>query len=318
MRSPHRLVCVGDVIADVVLAVPALPPRGGDVLASTAAVQAGGAGLNVLVAARRHDLAGVYAGAHGTGPFGDLARSALAATGAEALHAPEPDLDTGFTVALVEADGERTFVTAVGAEARLSARTLAGVTVGDRDAVYVSGYDLVYPASGPAIGAWLAGAPPGALVVVDPGPLAADIPPTVRNAVARRTDWLTCNADEAVALTGLNDPHQAASALAGRDARSGVVIRLGAGGCLVAAVGEAPVPVPGYPVESVDSTGAGDAHTGVFIAALLAGRSPGAAAERANAAAALAVGRQGPATAPTALEVDAFAPATGPWRTDLS
>src|SRR6185312_15121809 len=132
---------------------------------------------------------------------------------------------------------------------------------GGQDAAYVSGYDLVYPASGQAIGEWLARVPPSALVVVDPGPLATGIPAVVREKVARRTDWFTCNADEAAALTGLGDPRSAASALAGREARRGVVVRLGAAGCLVASVGEAVVLVAGYRVESVDSTGAGDAHT---------------------------------------------------------
>jgi hypothetical protein len=47
-------------------------------------------------------------------------------------------------------------------------------------------------------------------------------------------------------------------------------------------------------------------------------RWPRAAADRANAAAALAVTRPGPATAPTAQEVDAFAPGTGPWPSVLS
>jgi hypothetical protein len=44
----------------------------------------------------------------------------------------------------------------------------------------------------------------------------------------------------------------------------------------------------------------------VFIAALAAGLPPAAAARRANAAAALAVTRNGPATAPDRAELDEF------------
>ncbi|MGZ4649781.1 MAG: PfkB family carbohydrate kinase [Kineosporiaceae bacterium] len=305
-----HLVGVADVIADVVLAVPALPARGGDVLARAASVEAGGSGFNVLVAAGRHGLPGRYAGTHGTGIFGELARRALDAAGVEVLHAAEPDVDTGFTVALVEDDGERTFVTSVGAEARLGAGHLAGVRVARADAVYVSGYDLVYPVSGPAIADWLRGLPPQALVVTDPGPLAADIRASVVTAVAGRTDWLVCAGAEAARLTGVAEPAAAAGALAAGYARGGALVRLGADGCLVAVGGAPPVHVPGYPVTAVDTNGAGDTHTGVFLAALVAGRSPVAAADRANAAAALAVTRRGPATAPTAGEVDAFAPGT--------
>jgi sugar/nucleoside kinase (ribokinase family) len=62
--------------------------------------------------------------------------------------------------------------------------------------------------------------------------------------------------------------------------------------------------VRGFPVQAIDTNGAGDAHAGVLLAALAAGYSPDQAALRANAAAAVAVTRWGPATSPTALEVD--------------
>ena len=57
---------------------------------------------------------------------------------------------------------------------------------------------------------------------------------------------------------------------------------------------------------AVDTTGAGDAHSGVFLAGLAAGLPPAAAARRANAAAALAVTRPGPAVSPSRAELDAF------------
>jgi sugar/nucleoside kinase (ribokinase family) len=66
------------------------------------------------------------------------------------------------------------------------------------------------------------------------------------------------------------------------------------------------VHVPGFPAVAEDTTGAGDTHTGVFIAALAAGADPATAARRANAAAAISVTRPGPATAPTAAELDRY------------
>ena len=57
-------------------------------------------------------------------------------------------------------------------------------------------------------------------------------------------------------------------------------------------------------VTAVDTTGAGDAHSGVFLASLAAGLTVGAAARRANAAAALTVTRAGSATSPTRAELD--------------
>jgi sugar/nucleoside kinase (ribokinase family) len=299
-----RLIAVADVVADVVLDVPSLPPRGGDVLAARSAVLAGGSGLNVLVAAARQGLPGVLAGTHGTGPFGELARAALAAAGIAVAHPPEPDADTGFTVALVEPDGERTFATSVGAEARLDAVRLRRLEVLGGDAVYVSGYDLAYPITGPAIAGWLPRLPADCLVVTDPGPLVAELPATVLEAVATRSDWLVCNAAESRSMTGEADAERAASMLA-RRARAGAVVRLGAAGCLLASNDEVTL-VPGHSVSAVDTNGAGDTHTGAFVAALLGGLAPRLAAERANVAAALAVTRRGPATSPTSAEVDAF------------
>ena len=45
-----------------------------------------GGGFNVMAAAARQGLPVAYAGAHGTGPFADLARAGLAAEGIEVLQ----------------------------------------------------------------------------------------------------------------------------------------------------------------------------------------------------------------------------------------
>ena len=70
------------------------------------------------------------------------------------------------------------------------------------DAVYVSGYGLVAPRSGPVLGAWAAALPPGPLLFMDPGTLVAQIPAAVLDAVLARCDWLSCNQREAALLTG--------------------------------------------------------------------------------------------------------------------
>jgi sugar/nucleoside kinase (ribokinase family) len=85
-----------------------------------------------------------------------------------------------------------------------------------------------------------------------------------------------------------------------------VLVRTGPGGCLIARPGAGVVAVPGFAVDVVDTNGAGDAHSGAFIAALAAGAADTAAARRANAAAALSVTRRGPATAPTREELARF------------
>jgi sugar/nucleoside kinase (ribokinase family) len=117
-------------------------------------------------------------------------------------------------------------------------------------------------------------------------------------------DWWSCNEREASLATGCADPAAAAAELLTRLRRGNVVVRAGTSECLVAQRGSAVAHVPGVPVTIVDTTGAGDAHLGAFIAGLATGRDAEAAARRGNVVAALTITRRGPATSPTAEETD--------------
>jgi sugar/nucleoside kinase (ribokinase family) len=325
----RRLVFAGEAIVDLLMSVPALPERGGDMLASSSGATVGG-GFNVMAAAARQGLPVLYAGGHGTGPWGDLVRSALAAEGIQVLRPPDDQNDTGFDVAMVEPDGERTFVTSLGAEALPAPGSWDAVPVREGDSVYVSGYGLAVAGSGPVLAGWAARLPGQALLFMDPGPLVADIPRDVLDPVLDRCDWLSCNQHEAVLLTGTSDAPEAVRRLlartgpartgrartgrapAGRaqtrEARTGpagAMVRTGKEGCVVA-WDDHVAQVPAPQVTAVDTTGAGDAHAGVFLAGLADGLGPGEAARRANAAAALAVTRPGPATSPTRADLDAW------------
>ena len=308
-QLPDRLVFAGEALIDLLMWVPALPERGGDMLAESSSVQVGG-GFNIMAAAARQGLPVTYAGGHGTGPWGQKVRAALAAEGITLLRPADPDADTGFDVALVEAGGERTFVTSLGAETLREPGAWDQVPVRAGDVVYVSGYGLVAPESGALLAAWAAALPAGVLLFVDPGPLIADIPEPVLGPVLDRCDWWSSNQREAALLTGASDPAEAACLLAERTGRSGVIVRAGPSGCVLAlrgaGSGAALSLIPAPTVVAVDTTGAGDAHAGVFLAGLADGLPPAAAANRANAAAALVVTRPGPAVSPSRAELDAF------------
>ena len=297
----RRLVHVGNVVIDLVTTVPALPARGSDVLAAAMVATAGG-GFNVLAAAARQGLPAVYAGPVGTGPFADIAAAALRVEGVEVLQPARPE-DTGLVLTIVDGGGERTFVTSPESTVGATAAELATIDPVPGDAVSVSGYEFLHGPSREALLPWLAALPAGVTVVFDPGPLAPWSTPDAVTTVLARADWCTANAAEAAEITGRPDPVSAAVALGGR---IGSIVRTGADGCVVALRHREPVPVAGFAVAVVDTTGAGDAHTGVFVAALAAGADPVAAARTANAAGALTVTRHGPATCPTAAELAAF------------
>lgn len=293
----RRLVSLGSVIVDLVLALPRLPERGGDVLASQRGMAVGGA-FNVLSAASRLGLRGVYAGPHGTGPFGDLVRATLAREGIEIARRPHPDFDTGWTIAMIEPDAERTFVTVTGADAIVEAGSLDAIDHRDGDAVYVSGYDLAYPAAGEAIARRVAGFARGLLVVFDPGPLVADIPSDRLRSVLRRADVVSLNERESKALGEI-------------DVET-VVVRQGAGGATIHRRGESPVHVEAVRLDSVaDTSGAGDVHVGASLAGLARGLSWPDAVLLANRASAYAVFRSGPASGPTSAELESFG--AGRW-----
>ncbi|MDY1005113.1 PfkB family carbohydrate kinase [Curtobacterium sp. CFBP9011] len=300
-----RLVSVGNVIVDIVMRIGALPEPGGDVIADGSEITAGG-GLNTMVAARRDGMDVVFAGQYGTGPFGDVVRQALEESGVTVVQPGLPDVDSGYCVALVDATTERTFVTSVGAEGQLTRADLDRVTLRADDVVFVSGYGLAHPINGAAIADWLGTVPSSVRVVFDPSPLVDTLPAAVLAAVSARSDVVSANSREARLLSPTSATLAEAAAAIAAAARGTALVRDGADGCWVVESGSEPVLVPGFPVVAVDTNGAGDAHDGVLAAALGRGASLQDAVRRANAAAALAVTRPGPATAPTADETDAL------------
>ena len=148
-------------------------------------------------------------------------------------------------MALVEADGERTFVTSLGAETLREPGAWDPVRVRAGNLVYVSGYGLVAPDSGAILGAWAAALPPEALLFVDPGPLVADIPAAVLDPVLARCDWWSCNQREAALLTGSSDPAEAARRLMRRTGQADVIVRAGPDGCVLAMRVPGPAMAPG-------------------------------------------------------------------------
>ncbi|MBK5439133.1 sugar kinase [Pseudomonas sp. TH32] len=300
-----RLLHSGQVIVDLVMSLDTLPATGGDVLANSASFEAGG-GFNVMAAARRNGLPVVYLGRHGTGRFGDLARAAMQAEGIEMALAASDDKDTGLCVSLTEATTERTFISHIGAEGDLLAQDLANAVPHADDYVYVSGYSLLLEGKAQALLDWLLALPRQITVVFDPGPLVKAPDSALMVALLPRIDIWTSNGPEALAFTGASDLAGALLKLNEHlPANTLLVVRDGPNGCWVSRNGEAEH-VPGFKVKAVDSNGAGDAHAGVFVAGLANGLAPAVAARRANAAAALAVTRWGPATSPGTAEVDAL------------
>ena len=138
----------------------------------------------------------------------------------------------------------------------------------------------------------------GLTTILNPAP-AAPLP----SDLLRLIDILTPNESEAQVLTGSTDPAEAAQILTGRGVGT-VVVTCGANGAFLA-TGNDVTHIPGFLVETIDSTGAGDAFNGAVACAVAEGVPIKSAIVRANAAGALATtGRGAQESMPTKDDIE--------------
>ncbi|MET7296907.1 sugar kinase [Streptomyces griseoloalbus] len=296
------LLVVGDVITDVVARHRGPLAPGTDTAASIRKVP-GGAGANVACWAARWGGAEVrLLGRVGSDAAAWHERE-LAACGVRPLLVVDGQAPTGTVICLVDegAAAERTFLTDSGASLRLDPGDWSDALLDGVARLHLSGY-LLFSAPSRAFVAVAVKAARARGVPVSLDPASAGF--LVELGIDRfRTlvegvDVLLPSRDEACLLTGSSDAAQAAARLSRLVPL--VVAKQGAQGALLARSGEVCARVPAVPATPRDTTGAGDAFTGAFLAALLAGADPEqAAAEgcRAGAQAVEHIGGRPPARA---------------------
>lgn len=291
-----RLFQLSGVVVDLIYKVDAVPLPGNEAIVRDHTLTPGG-GFNAMVAARRAGMEVVYAGTLGTGPFADMVEHALHDEGIDCLRPRLSDEDQGCCTVLVDPSGERSFIAASGADGVVRDTDLALVQPKTADWLLLSGYGLNHARSRGALTRWLATPRPGLQLVFDPCPIVRQVPAAARDTALAAASWVTANRDEGEALAGISDPEKAAVLLAAKRS-GGALLRDGAKGCHLALPDGSVTFVPAYSVQSVDTNGAGDTHTGSFIARLAAGDPPLRALQIANISAALSTTQKGPATAP--------------------
>ena len=290
------------IVIDLVHRVSQIPQPGAEAEAHERLITPGG-GYNAMIAAKRFGMSVAYAGALGTGIFADIVKDALGKEGIPILAATRSPLDQGTCAVIIDDSGERTFYTHHGAERNPGPRDLAALSPSSSDWLLLSGYSLLKETSAAAFVPWLRTFRRGPVFVFDPAPVVGDIPDANLQPALARANWISANRREAQTLSGATTPEAAAQMLA--QGRAGAIVRDGADGCWLSTNG-ATVKVDGFRVAALDSSGAGDAHIGAFIAAMGLGFDTLAAAQLANAAAAIKTTRFGPATSPGLEETLAF------------
>ncbi len=287
------VVCLGILVADVIARpVDRLPERGTLELVDEIRVHGGGCALNTASALARLGRHAAAAGKVGADPLGDVLLGVLEERGVDRRAVVrDPVTPTSATVALVGADGERTFLHLPGANASLRAGDLDPELIFSGRALHVGGALLLEALDGEPTAAVLAEARrQGLFTSLDTAYDASGrwnrVLPSLQG-----LDLFTPSIAEARAVTGERDPDRAAMRLRELGVRE-VAVTLGPDGCYVAGENFEGY-LPATDVEVVDGTGSGDAFAAGFIHAKLAELPLADAARLANATGALAATASG-------------------------
>ncbi|MFI2433826.1 carbohydrate kinase family protein [Streptomyces sp. NPDC018693] len=289
------LLVVGDVVTDVV-ARHRGPLAAGTDTAAVIRTLPGGAGANVACWAAHWGCADVrLLGRVGSDAAAWHERE-LTACGVRPRLVVDAEAPTGTVVCMVDtgAAAERTFLTDSGASLRLEPGDWSDALLDGVVRLHLSGY-LLFSASGRALVrvAVEAARARGVPVSLDPASAGflAELGVGRFLGLVDGVDVLLPSQDEACLLTGVPEAVAAAAELSRRFPL--VVAKRGADGALVARGGSVLAQVPAIPADPRDTTGAGDAFTGAFLAALLTGAPPEAAAAQGCRAGARAVEQVG-------------------------
>ncbi|WP_316502297.1 PfkB family carbohydrate kinase, partial [Klebsiella aerogenes] len=144
---------LGAAVIDVIADAYALPWRGCDIELKQQGVNIGGCALNIAIALKRLGIAAQNALPVGHGVWADIIRNAMAKQDLHSAVEAETG-DYGWCLALVEPDGERTFMSFSGVENQWQQRWLDGLSVPEKSLFYLSGYQLASP-SGELLTAWV-------------------------------------------------------------------------------------------------------------------------------------------------------------------
>jgi ribokinase len=290
-----RVLVIGAVNVDLVVAADRLPGPGETVVGATVERHGGGKGANAAVAAARAGADVRYCGAVGADDAGAGAIAELRAEGIDVQDvAVLEGVATGMAFIVVAPDGENQIAVALGANAKVTPQAVEAAVAraaGWANCVLVS-TEIPTDAVGAAVRASSAHS---IRCVLNPAPVCRGLEELLSFAPI-----LTPNESELADLAEMLSERQEASTspaqmalLIATRTQAPVVVTLGRAGVLVTGVDRDQTAVPAPEVVVRDTTGAGDTFNGVFTASLAGGQSILPAAKRGVMAASIAVGYDG-------------------------
>jgi sugar/nucleoside kinase (ribokinase family) len=263
------LVVVGDVVTDV-LALHQRPIATGTDTAADIVVRPGGSAANTAAWAAACGADVRLLARVGT-DTGEWHRRQLVAAGVHPHLSFDAERPTAVIVVMVDAAGERTMLTHRGAGGHLSPADWDDALLDGAVHLHISGYALFNPGGRGLVRLAMTRARRrGVGVSVDPASTGFLTDFGVdRFLEATAGCVILPNLAEAALLTGVTDAETAATELSRTYELA--VVKLGGAGALAARAGRVTVRVAGNRARAIDSTGAGDAFAGGFLAARLAG-----------------------------------------------
>ena len=301
------IVVIGSLNMDFVAAVDRLPAPGETVLGRNFQMIPGGKGANQACAAAKAGAGSVNVkmiGRVGYDVFADHLKASLSAAGVDvsAVNATRSQ-PTGVALIWVDRQGQNSIVVASGANHALAAAEVEAMRSSIRG-TRVALFQLESPLATVEAALALA-AVEGAKTMLDPAPAQP-----LSSEVLKLVDFLTPNETEACILLGRPaerlvsaDCPAAGRALLALGPKA-VVLKLGDQGCFYSD-GQKELYSPGFKVNAIDATAAGDTFNAGLAVALAEGRPTEEALRFANAAAAVSVTRMGAqSSAPARSEVE--------------
>ncbi|MDX8398229.1 MAG: adenosine kinase [Mariprofundaceae bacterium] len=219
----------------------------------------GGSAANTIVGIADMGGSTAYASKTGNDGFGSQYLNEFKNLGITS-HVEAATGDTGTCVVLITPDAQRTMLTHLGVSITLTEDDISSSEIAKAQYVYIEGYlftgESTKAAALKAISLAKQHGVKVALTVSDPFLIdlcRSDFQALIEGPV----DLLFCNEEEATALTGEDNPIDAAHAI--HKHCENVALTLGKKGSIIMHQGEA-LPIEGVSVDAIDTTGAGDMY----------------------------------------------------------
>ncbi len=309
-----KIVVVGSINCDLTTYVTAFPKPHETMLGKRAAFTLGGKGLNQAIAAVRAGGSVVMVACVGDDHFGSLAIEHLNKhnVGTEHVHTIS-QCATGTANILVDDLAQNMIVVAAGANAKL---TIEHINAAEQEIAAADMLVVQMEVPFEAVLAALTLAQKYAVpTIFNPAPASIDALELLPLATIFTPNEIEMEFFSNIYPDNHDNISRGVELLQAKGAKI-VVITRGSEGCSIA-IDESLAHLNAYPVEAIDSTGAGDVFNGVLAVALVAvskifngvidSRVMGFAVQRASAAAALSVTKaSAEGAAPSAFEIESF------------